>query len=158
MNISKDIINKIKQQVLHQLGDPQYYYTYYIDDDKGYYLDEIKINEVELEPRLSGGYSIKINGNYVYNSDFMFDKEKALKFINEHNIEFWEEEKARAQKWLDEIDRKVVEQKAQKRARIEIAEIELAKLLGENREKDYEPNFTDRVSKRIKEVNWNGKT
>ena len=158
MNISKDIINEIKQQVLHQLGDPQYYYTYYIDDDKGYYLDEIKINEVELEPRLSGGYSIKINGNYAYNTDFMFDKVKALKFINEHNIEFWEEEKARAQKWLDEIDREIVEKKAQKRARIEVAEIELAKLLGENREKDVEPNFTDRVSKRIKEVNWNGKT
>lgn len=131
MDISKNIVDEIKQQVLHRLGDPQYYYTYYIDDDKGYYLDEIKINEVELEPRFSGGYSIKINGDYVYNTDFMFDKEKALKFINEHNIEFWEEEKARAQKWLDEIDRKVVEQKSQKRARIEIAEIELAKLRGE---------------------------
>lgn len=128
MDISKNIVDEIKQEVLHRLGDPQYYYTYYIDDDKGYCLDEIKINKVELEPRFTGDYSIKINGNYVYNTDFMFDKEKALKFINEHNIEFWEEEKARAQKWLDEIDRNVVEQKSQRRARIEIAEIELAKL------------------------------
>jgi hypothetical protein len=124
----KDTINEtIKTELLKQLGNPTCYYQAWLKED-GWYLEECEIKSLDFEKKLTGGFMLKINGSYVYESDFMFDKEKAQKYVNEQNKEFFAKEIKKNKEFLETIDEKIIRQKAEAKAKIEIAEKRLAKL------------------------------
>lgn len=126
----KDTINEtIKTELLKQLGNPTCYYQVWIKED-GWYLEECEIKSLDFEKKLTGGFMLKINGSYAYESDFMFDKEKAQKYVNEQNKEFFAKEIKKNKEFLETIDEKIIRQKAEAKAKIEIAEKRLAKLEG----------------------------
>lgn len=126
----KDTINEtIKTELLKQLGNPTCYYQAWLKED-GWYLEECEIKSLDFEKKLTGGFMLKINGSYVYESDFMFDKEKAQKYVNEQNKEFFAKEIKKHKEFLETIDEKIIRQKAEAKAKIEIAEKRLAKLEG----------------------------
>lgn len=126
----KDTISEtIKTELLKQLGNPTCYYQAWLKED-GWYLEECEIKSLDFEKRLTGGFMLKINGSYVYESDFMFDKEKAQKYVNEQNKEFFANEIKKNKEFLETIDEKIIRQKAEAKAKIEIAEKRLAKLEG----------------------------
>lgn len=129
MIIEETIKDTIKAEVLKQLGNPTHYYDYFIaDDEKGYELREELIEKIELDSRLCGGYNIKINGRYATQSYFMFDRKAAEEFVRKQNIDYWKKKIEKAQEFLDTIDARVIKEKAQQQATIEIAKLKLVEL------------------------------
>jgi hypothetical protein len=121
--VSKALLETIKKETLEQLGNPTHYYEVNLNRD-GWYVEESKIDKVDLEARLSGGFTIKFNGRYVTQSDYMFDKEKAYKFCKERNLEYWQEKKEDALITLAGLD----EERINAEKTIEIANLKLKKL------------------------------
>lgn len=127
MVLDESINETIKAELLKKLGSPTYYYQAWMGDN-GWYLEETKIETIDLEKRFSSGYNLKINNRYITESYYLFDKEKAQEYVDKQNIEFFNKEIERCKKYLDTIDEKIIKEKAQARAKIEIAEKRLAKL------------------------------
>lgn len=128
MVLEESINETIKAELLKKLGNPTHYYQAWVKDD-GWYLEETKIEKLDIERRFCGsGYILKINDQYVGESFFLFDKEKAQEYVNSENIKFFTKEIERNKEFLETIDEKVIKQKAEARAKIEIAEKRLAKL------------------------------
>lgn len=129
MVLDESINETIKAELLRKLGSPTHYYQAWVGDN-GWYLEETKIETIDLEKRFSSGYNIKINNHYVTESYYLFDKEKAQEYVDKQNVEFFNKEIKRCKEYLDTIDEKIIKEKANARARIEIAEKRLAKLEG----------------------------
>lgn len=131
MLLQETINETIKTELLKQLGNPTCFYQVWLKED-GWYLEECEIKTLDFEKKLTGGFRLKINGSYVCETNFMFDKEKAQKYINEQNIEFFTREIKKNKEFLETIDEKIIRQKAEAKAKIEIAEKRLVKLEGEH--------------------------
>lgn len=130
MIIDETINETIKAEILKKLGNPTHCYHAYMNDD-GWYLSETKIDKIDLEKRFSSGYNIKINGQYVSESHYLFDKEAAQEFIRKENINFFKNRIRRNKEYLETIDTEIIKQKAKARAEIEIAEKKLLELEGD---------------------------
>lgn len=117
----------IKEQILIQFGNPEYYFEAYVNDD-GWYVKKTKIEKIEIAPRYSGGYTVKINGSYVIDSYFLFDEKEAEKYIKKCNKEYWTKEIERCEKELVTIDSDTIKRKARLNATIEIGKNKLEKL------------------------------
>ena len=131
MIFEEEINETIKAELLKRLKNPTHYYQAWIGED-GWYLEEKKIESLDIEKRCFGGrgYMLKINDNYVNEGYFLFDKEKAQEYVDKQNIEFFNKEIKRYKEYLNTIDEKIIKEKANARAKIEIAETRLAKLEG----------------------------
>lgn len=130
MRIDETINETIKAEILKKLGNPTHFYQAYMNDD-GWYLEETKIDKIDLEKRYSSGYSIKINGQYVYESFYLFDKEAAKQYVRKENIDFFKNQIKKNKEYLETIDAEVIRKKAKARAEIEIAEKKLLELEGD---------------------------
>lgn len=127
--MDKSIKEILKQKLLEELGNPTHFYQIWCNDD-GWYVDEQKIETVDLYERLGGDYSLRLNGIYVGSTSYLFDKTKAQECVEKNNLEFWQKQKQNAETRLSKIDEEVVKEKAQLKARIEIAKMRLAELKG----------------------------
>lgn len=137
MRIDETINETIKAEILKKLGNPTYFYQAWMNND-GWYLEETKIDKIDLEKRFSSGYEIRINGNYVCETFFLFDKEAAKEYVRQENINFFKNKIKKNKEYLETIDSEVIRKKAEARAEIEIAENKLLELEGNKQRTEHE--------------------
>lgn len=127
MKVDDKIMEIVKEQILKEFGNPDYYYEICYDND-GYSVQKKKIESISIEPNFSGGYDVRINGGYMALTDWRFDEEKAKQKVLEQNLKFWEEVKESSTKELESFDKRVAKQKAALTARLQFANSELDRL------------------------------
>ena len=127
MKVDDKIMEIVKEQILKEFGNPEYFYEIYCDND-GYIVKKTTIERIDIEPNFTGGYTIKINGSYKYLTDYSFDEEKAKKEALNENLKYWAEVKENTAKELERFDTRVAKEKASLTARLQFASSELDRL------------------------------